>query len=127
MFSRSRSHVVSLVSSLSLILTLGAATVANCSNSRYRNARQSRIVREVDTHGFDSLTTDTPHDRGTGSHVVAGSGRTSDPPKDAPAAIPVSITFSADFSRIVLPLNGDQPLRSSRNIDAPDARGPPSA
>jgi hypothetical protein len=127
MLCRSRFYFAFLVSSLALMVSLGAATeVVSNSSSRYRVPRSHRIIREFDVHGFEVLP-EISHDRNTGSRLtVAG------PSKDSVVKpVPISIVQEITDFRVGFVLGevppGPRNAHSFRPTSIPLSRGPPLA
>ena len=123
MLCRSRCYFAGLISSLALVVSLGAATevVANSSTSRYRTPRSHRIVREIDAHGFE-IVPDIAH----GSRL-APAKRLKDPDsRPVPATVSETDAFSVEFPSSEV----HAVVRSIHRIlraSIPLSRGPPLA
>jgi hypothetical protein len=127
MLCRSRVYFAFLVSSLALIVSLGAASevVSTCS-SRYRTPRSHRVIREFDAHGFEVLP-EVCHDRNTSSHSTLTGKSKDDVLKRLPAAVVPAIR-SLRFEFVLGPvLSRAFSFYSLFLTSIPLSRGPPSA
>ena len=127
MLCRSRSYFAFLISSLALVVSLGAANevVSNPTSPLYRTPRSHRIVREIDAHCFEILP-EISHDRSTDSRITSSEGSKEPHASAAPVAVFESAGFGVEFAAleaIAVPSIPHSILRASIAL----SRGPPSA
>ena len=131
---RSRSHLLVLISSLSLIFTLGAATVVppTASNARQRQTRRHRIgnprvphlIRELDRHlAAGSKDPIGSFDR-EASSALPGAGEGTGAVK-ATALVSSVAAFTPSYNAVPLPIGFDEPSGLQRPLTAIRGRAPP--